>query len=457
MLMMQRPIEVATPMAASAKGHYITLTDGRRILDGDGGAAVACIGHGDARVIEAMTNQASQLDYAWSGSFSSNAAERLAEHLLADAPGGLTHAMFVNSGSEAVEAALKLARQYFVEIGQPERDHFIARRQSFHGVTCGALAISGHLARKAKFAPLLAPSFSHVSPCFGFHYQMPGEADQAFVSRLRDELESEFQRVGPHRVAAFCAETVVGGTSGAVEPAPGYFEAIRQVCDRHGALLILDEILCGLGRTGWQHAWQAEAVPPDIQTIGKSLGGGYQPISAALAGRKVIDGLKAGGGRFLHGHTFQAHPVGCAAALAVQSIIREENLIDNARAMGALLREAFVDALDGCPGIGDIRGRGLLLGVEFCLDRSSRTPFDPSLRVSERIKEAAFEECLAVFAGAGTVDGLVGDHIFVAPAFNIDAASVARIAELFARAASRTLRPLVAAQAVSSKRAAEAI
>jgi adenosylmethionine-8-amino-7-oxononanoate aminotransferase len=456
MLVMQRQIHDATPTAASAEGLYITLADGRRILDGDGGAAVACIGHGDPRVIEAMTRQASQIDYVWSGSFSSGAAEQLAEHLLADAPGGLTHAMFVNSGSEAVEAALKLARQYFVEIGQPERGHFIARRQSFHGVTCGALAISGHVARKAKFAPLLAPSFSHVSPCFGFHYQMPGETDRAFVDRLRDELEAEFQRVGPHRVAAFCAETVVGGTSGAVEPVPGYFEAVREVCDRHGALLILDEVLCGLGRTGWRHAWQAEGVAPDIQTIGKSLGGGYQPISAALVGRKVIGGLAAGSGRFLHGHTFQAHPVGCAAALAVQNIIREENLIENARDMGVLLREAFVRALAGCPGIGDIRGRGLLLGVEFCVDPERRTPFDPSLRVCERIKEAAFEEGLAVFAGAGTIDGIVGDHIFVAPAFNVDADSVARMAELFARAASRTLGPLVMTQK-APMRTAEAI
>jgi adenosylmethionine-8-amino-7-oxononanoate aminotransferase len=433
-VIMQRPFDIPTPLAISAEGIFITLADGRKIIDADGGAAVACLGHGDPRVIDAMIRQARKLDYAWSGAYSSEAAEALAELLLTDEPGGLSHAFFTSSGSEAIEAALKLARQYFVETGEPGRCHFIGRRQSFHGVTLGALSLSGHKARRAKFEPLLASGFSHVSPCFSYHDQHPGEDDTAYVARLGHELELEFQRVGPSRVAAFVAETVVGATCGAVPAVPGYFETVSQICRKHGALLILDEIMCGMGRTGLPHSWMAEGIAPDIQTIGKSLAAGYQPLSAVLATNAIVDGLRMGDKQFAHVHTYQSHPIACAAALAVQEIIREESLIDNVQSMGSRLRRGLRERLKDRRGIGDIRGRGLLVGIEFVADRESRRPFDPSLAIWAQVRSAAFNHGLSVFAASGTVDGTNGDHVMIAPAFNIDANTVDRIIDLVSRA-----------------------
>ena len=254
-----------------------------------------------------------------------------------DITGGLARAYFVSGGSEAVEAALKLARQYFVEIGQPGRTRIIARRQSYHGNTLGALSAGGNLARRALYAPLLSPAFSHVSPAFAYREQRREEDEAAYVRRLADELEAEFQRLGPDSVAAFIAEPLVGATTGCVPAPAGYFQAVREVCDRHGALLILDEIMCGMGRTGTMHAWEQEGVSPDLQTVAKGLGGGFQPIGALLVSRRVVEGLEAGSGAFQHGHTYQAHPVAAAAALAVQRVIAEDGLLDHVRAMGELL------------------------------------------------------------------------------------------------------------------------
>jgi adenosylmethionine-8-amino-7-oxononanoate aminotransferase len=443
-VIMQRPFDIPTPLAVSAHGTLIRLADGRTIIDGDGGAAVACLGHGDHRVIEAITRQAEKLDYAWSGAFGSEAAENLAELLVGEEPGGLAQAYFVSSGSEAIEAALKLARQYFVEIGQPERCHFVARRQSFHGVTLGALSLSGHKARRANFEPVLGRAFSHVSPCFSYHDQWEGEDDAHYVARLGEELEAEFHRVGPGRVAAFVAETMIGATSGAVPAIPGYFQTVSQVCRKHGVLLILDEIMCGMGRAGLPHAWIAEGIVPDIQTIGKSLAAGYQPLSAVLASGSIVDGLKSGSGRFAHVHTYQAHPIACAAGLAVQTIVREEGLLENVRAMGSQLRKQLREQLSGSRGIGDVRGRGLLVGIEFVADRENGTPFDPSLTVWEKVRSAAFNQGLSVFAAGGTVDGTNGDHVMLAPAFNIDARTVDRIADLLSRAVREVMDKLPA-------------
>ena len=244
-------------------------------------------------------------------------------------PGGLTHAWFCSSGSEGNEAALKLARQYFVEIGQPQRTHFIARRQSYHGNTLGALAAGGNMMRRALYEPILSPAFSLVSPCFAYRFQRDDETDAQYVDRLADELEAEFQRLGPDSVIAFIAEPVVGATTGCVAALPGYFKRVREICDRHGALLILDEVMCGMGRTGTMHAWEQEGITPDIQVVAKGLGGGYQPIGGVLiAGKDRRRRSHAGSGGFMHGHTYQAHPVACAAALEVQRIIREDNLLD---------------------------------------------------------------------------------------------------------------------------------
>ncbi|HEX4260063.1 MAG TPA: aspartate aminotransferase family protein [Acetobacteraceae bacterium] len=419
----------APPAAVAGEGIYLRLSDGRQIIDGSGGAAVACLGHGNRRVAEAIAAQASRMAYAHTGFFTSEPAEALADLLLDGSPGGLSHAYFCSSGSEGTEAALKLARQYFVEIGQPERRHFIARRQSYHGNTLGALAVGGNMMRRAPYAPILAEAFHHVSPCFAYRFQDAGESDADYVRRLADELEAAIQRLGPETVAAFVAEPVVGATAGCVPGLPGYFAAIRAVCDRHGALLILDEVMCGMGRTGTLHAWEQEGISPDIEIVAKGLGGGYQPIGGILIASRIVDAIRAGSGSFMHGHTYQAHPVACAAALEVQRVIRDDDLLSNVRAMGARLEAALTERFGNHAHVGDIRGRGLFWALEFVADRASKRPFDPSHTLHERVKEASLARGLAVYPMGGTIDGRRGDHVIVAPPYIVDASGIDAIVD----------------------------
>ena len=297
------------------------------------------------------------------------------------------------------------------------RCRFIARRQSYHGNTLGALAASGNLARRAPYLPLLAPVFSHVSPAFAYRDQRDDETEGGYVDRLAAELEAEFQRVGPGTVAAFIAEPVVGATTGCVTAPPGYFRAVRQICDRHGALLILDEVMCGMGRTGTTHAWEQEGIAPDIQTIAKGLGGGYQPIGAVLATDPVVAALRDGSGDFAHGHTYLAHPVACAAALAVQQVIAEDGLLAQVRERGALLSRLLTERFGNQRHVGNIRGRGLFQAIELVADRSSKRPFDPALKLHLRIKQAALARGLICYPGGGTADGISGDHVLLAPAY----------------------------------------
>ncbi|HUA78025.1 MAG TPA: aspartate aminotransferase family protein, partial [Acetobacteraceae bacterium] len=313
--------------------------------------------------------------------------------------------------------------------GEPERTHFIARRQSYHGNTLGALAAGGNMARRALYEPILATCFSHVSPCFAYRFQDPGESGTDYVARLASELEAEFQRFGPGRVIAFLAEPVVGATAGCVPPVAGYFRAVRDICDRHGALLILDEVMCGMGRTGTLHAWEQEGVAPDIQVIAKGLGGGYQPIGGILIGRRVADTLARGTGQFVHGHTYQAHPVACAAALAVQKVIRNDDLLANVRAMGARLEAGLAGRFGNHPHVGDIRGRGLFWALEFVADRGAKTPFAPELKLHERVKHEALARGLAIYPMGGTIDGSAGNHVIVAPPYIIDADGIDFIVE----------------------------
>ncbi len=439
---MHRTVLDQPAIAVHGEGLTLTLADGREIIDASGGAAVACLGHGNRRVAAAVGAQALDLAYAHTGFFTSEPAEALADLLLKDEPGGLTHAFFVSSGSEAMEAALKLARQFFLEKGEPRRTRFIARRQSYHGNTLGALSLSGNVARRTPYEPLFAPVFSHVSPCFAFHYQLPGESDSQYVARLAKELDSEFQRLGPETVVAFCAEPVVGATAGSVTAVPGYFKAVREVCDRHGALLILDEIMCGMGRTGTTHAWEQEGVTPDIQAIGKGLGGGYQAIGGILVSSRVIEALGAGSGAFVHGHTYQAHPVACAAGLEVQRIVREEELLSNVRSMGTLLERRLGDRLGAHEHVGDIRGRGLFFAVEFLEDRERRKPFDPAWQFHERVKDHALEAGLAIYPTGGTIDGRKGDHLIVAPPYIARADEIETIVERLEHAVNAALAEL---------------
>jgi adenosylmethionine-8-amino-7-oxononanoate aminotransferase len=415
--LLHRNLREDPPFAVGGHGVWLVDADGREVLDGSGGAAVSCLGHQHPRVLEALASQAKTLAYAHTSFFTTEIAEALADDLVGHEPGGLASAYLVCGGSEAVETALKLARQYFLEVGEPRRTRIIARRQSYHGNTLGALAAGGHDGRREPFAPLLADAFSHVTPAYAYREQRSGESEADFVRRLADELEAEFQRLGPDTVAAFIAEPVVGGTSGCVPAPEGYFPAIRAVCDRHGALVILDEVMCGMGRTGTLHAWEQEGVTPDIQTIAKGLGGGYAPIGATLVSGKVVQAMREGSGTLRHGHTYMAHPFGCAAALAVQQVIREENLLEGVRSLGALLEKRLIERFGNHHHVGDVRGRGLFYGIEIVADRASKAPFDPSLKMHARIKRAALARGLACYPGGGTVDGLRGDHVLLAPPY----------------------------------------
>jgi len=426
---LHRSLRETPPAAAGGHGVWLIDAAGKDVLDGSGGAAVSCLGHQHPRVLEAMAQQAGKLTYAHSSFFTSEPAEALANELVGHEPGGLAYAYIVSGGSEAIEAALKMARQYFLEIGQRQRSRFIARRQSYHGNTLGALAAGGNAWRREPYKPLLANAFSHVTPAFAYHEKRDAETEGDFTQRLVAELESEFQRLGPDTVAAFVAEPVVGATAGCVPAPEGYFRAVRKVCDRHGALLILDEVMCGMGRTGTLHAWEQEGIAPDIQAIAKGLGGGYQPIGAMLASGRIVDALRDGSGAFQHGHTYLGHPMACAAALAVQRVIREDNLLDRARTMGELLEQRLTERFGNHHHVGDIRGRGLFRAIEIVADRASKAPFDPALKVHARIKRAALERGLACYPAGGTVDGVRGDHVLLAPPYIASAGEIDMIVD----------------------------
>ena len=413
-----RSMKTDPPVAVAGEGCYIVDSNGKRYLDGSGGAAVSCLGHDHPAVIDAVRDQIGRLAFAHTGFFTSEPAESLASLLAAQAPAGIDHVYFVSGGSEAVEAAIKLARQYFVERGMPERRHIIARRQSYHGNTLGALAAGGNEWRRRAFAPLLVET-SHIAPCYAYREMRDDESERAFGERVADELETELQRLGADNVMAFIAEPVVGATLGAVPAATGYFARIREICDRHGVLLILDEVMCGMGRTGYLFASEADDVRPDIVTIAKGLGAGYQPVGAMLCSGDIYRTIESGSGFFQHGHTYLGHPTACAAALAVVTTLLDEQLIGRVQVQGAKLKAALDDRFGAHPHIGDIRGRGLFLGMEFVADRATKTPFDPAEARHRAFKAAAFEAGLICYPMGGTLDGHRGDHVMLAPPFII--------------------------------------
>ncbi|MDH0684575.1 aspartate aminotransferase family protein [Achromobacter animicus] len=415
---LHRSLRHTPPVAVRGQGVWIHDSAGRAYLDGSGGAAVSCLGHNHPDVQAALHAQIDALAYAHTSFFTTDVAEKLAARLVADAPAGTSHAYFVSGGSEAVEAALKMARQYFVEIGQPQRRHIIARRQSYHGNTLGALAVGGNAWRRAQFAPLLI-EVEHVSPCYAYRDQRSDETAEQYGERLAEELDAAILRLGPDSVMAFVAEPVVGATSGAVTAVPGYFRRIREVCDRHGVLFIADEVMCGMGRTGTLYAVEQEGVTPDLITIAKGLGGGYQPIGAVMAQQHIVQAMQQGSGFFQHGHTYLGHALACAASLAVQDVIRRDGLLERVRVQGAGLAQRLQAALGEHPHVGDIRGRGLFMGLELVQDRASKQPFDPELTLHARIKREAMARGLMVYPMGGTLDGRQGDHVLLAPPFII--------------------------------------
>ena len=397
-------------------GCYLIDSAGKRYFDGSGGAAVSCLGHGDAEIVAAVQEQVEKLEFAHTGFFTSEPAEALADLLIENAPGELDRVYFVSGGSEATEAAIKLARQYFVEIGEPQRRHLIARRQSYHGNTLGALAAGGNAWRREKFSPLLV-DVSHISPCYEYAERQESESSYEYGQRVAQELEDEILRLGPNTVMAFMAEPVVGATSGAVPAVEGYFRRIREICNQYGVLLILDEVMCGMGRTGHLFACDADGIAPDIVCIAKGLGAGYQPVGAMLCTKQIYEAIENGSGFFQHGHTYLGHPVATAAGLAVVRAILKRDLLPHVRGMGEKLQSALKMKFAEHPHIGDIRGRGLFCGVELVKDRKTKAPFDPSNGLAGKIKKATFAAGLICYPMSGTRDGKLGDHVLLAPPF----------------------------------------
>ncbi|KAB8437336.1 hypothetical protein FH972_025016 [Carpinus fangiana] len=434
--LLHRSLHKAPLEVVSASGHYLTTADGRRILDSTCGAAVACLGHGNERVHAAILKQLNTVAYANSLIFTSTAPEELSRFLVDSTHGHMARAYILSSGSEAMETAMKLARQYFMEKSTPEsqRINFIARRESYHGTTLGSLSMGGHVARRALFEPMLLKNVTRVSQCNAYRGMSGHENTESYVARLAQELDDEFQRIGPDTVCAFVAEPVVGAATGCVPAVEGYFRAMREVCDRYGALLILDEVMSGMGRCGTLHEWEQEEVVPDIQTMAKGLGGGFAPVAAVMLNHRIVDQFIKGSGIPSHGMTYQAHPVACAAALEVQRIVQEEDLLANVRKMGTLLGQLMHEQLDDLPYVGNVRGKGLFWGVEFVRDKVSKEPFDPTEGVGIGIHELALEEpfSLSLYPGAGSVDGRRGDHIMLAPAYNVTEAEVRHIVDLTA-------------------------
>ncbi|RQW71196.1 aspartate aminotransferase family protein [Halomonas sp. YLB-10] len=414
-----RHLKASYPTAVAGDGPYLIDAAGKRYLDACGGAAVSCLGHSDPEVQAAISEQVKRMAYAHSSFFTSEPMEALADFLVDRAPQGIGSVYFVSGGSEAVEAALKMARQYFLEIGQPERTQVIARRQSYHGNTLGALATGGNAWRRRPFEPLLADT-THVSPCYAYRGQRADESAEAYGERLAVELEDTIERLGPRRVMAFVAEPVVGATLGAVPAVPGYFRRVREICDRHGILLILDEVMCGMGRTGRLFACEQEGVSPDLLTVAKGLGGGYQPIGATLASARIRDTIAEGTGFFQHGHTYIGHATACAAALAVQRAVEQRGLLEQVRARGEALRARLEQRFGDHPHVGDIRGRGLFLGLELVADRASQEPFDPDQRLNAAVKAAAMDQGLMCYPAGGTLDGRRGDHVLLAPPYIVE-------------------------------------
>lgn len=415
---LHRSIANPPPLATSSEGVFMIGADGRRYIDACGGAAVSSVGHRHPYVIAALHAQLDRMPYAHTGFFTSEPTETLAERLITLAPKGIERVVVLSSGSEAVEAALKLARQYWVERGEPSRKQIIARSQSYHGATLGATAAGLNPARRALFGSLTF-DVNFIDPCFAYRFQQEGESTADYATRSAQQLEDKIVALGPENVAAFIAEPVVGTPLGAVPSVEGYFKLVEAICKKYGVLLIMDEVMCGMGRTGAMFTSLQEGVTPDIITIGKGLGGGYQPIGALLMSGHVAGTIAAGTGSFQHNQTYLGHSMATTAAVAVLDVMRDENLLDNVNAMGRCLRDALLKELGDHPHVGDIRGRGLFQGMELVADRTTKAPFDPKMKIGIKIKAESFKLGLMVSGLGGTVDGQSGDHVLLAPPFII--------------------------------------
>ena len=437
---LHRTLELTPPTAVGGEGNYLIDDAGKRYLDACGGAAVSCLGHDNAKVREVLKAELDNIAFAHSGFFTNQPAEELAQFLIDRAPKGtgLGRIMYLGSGSEAMEAALKLARQYHLERGEPKRSNIIARAPSYHGNTLGALATGGHAGRREPFQPLLM-NVSHIDAAYEYRMRREGEAGADFALRMANLLEEEIQRLGAETVMAFVAEPVVGASLG-TQPAPmGYFKRIREICDTYGILFIADEVMCGMGRTGSLFALEQEGIAADITTLAKGLGAGYQPIAAVMAAENVIRIIKDGSGTLWNGHTYMSHAIATAGALAVQQVIEEENLLSNVRMRGEQLREGLQTRLGQNPHVGDIRGRGLFWTAELVEDSATKKPFEATLGLAPKIQKIALDLGLMCYPSQGCADGTQGDHVLLAPAYTSTREEIETICDLITQAIETAL------------------
>ena len=437
---LHRTLELTPPTAVGGEGNYLIDDAGKRYLDACGGAAVSCLGHDNAKVREALKAELDNIAFAHSGFFTNQPAEELAQFLIDRAPKGtgLGRIMYLGSGSEAMEAALKLARQYHLERGEPKRSNIIARAPSYHGNTLGALATGGHAGRREPFQPLLM-NVSHIDAAYEYRMRREGEAGADFALRMANLLEEEIQRLGTETVMAFVAEPVVGASLG-TQPAPmGYFKRIREICDIYGILFIADEVMCGMGRTGSLFALEQEGIAADITTLAKGLGAGYQPIAAVMAAENVIRVIKDGSGTLWNGHTYMSHAIATAGALAVQKVIEEEDLLSNVRMRGEQLREGLQTRLGQNPHVGDIRGRGLFWTAELVENSATRKPFEATLGLAPKIQKIALDLGLMCYPSQGCADGTQGDHVLLAPAYTSTREEIETICDLITQAIETAL------------------
>lgn len=428
-----RDLNHPPPNTNSASGHYYFTKEGTRLFDACGGSASASLGHGNKQVRNAVVKQMESVSYYHTQYFTCDVTENLAHSLIDASDGKMARFLALCSGSEAMEVAMKIARQYYLELPEPQvqRCKFISRRPSYHGATLATLSLGGFLMKRSAFEPLLSNNVNHVSPCYPYRGKLDGETDEQYVARLAQELDDEFKKVGPETVCAFVAETVGGASLGAVPPVKGYFKAMQDVCNKHEALLILDEVMCGIGRTGTMYAWQQEGIVPSIQAVGKALGAGYIPISGVLINHAVSDVISNGSGMLRHGQSFLGHPTASAAALEVQNIIKQQDLLSNVQKMGALLSKRLVDSLGSHPHVGNIRGRGLLWGIELVQNTVTKEPFAAHHHIGPRIQEAALGSPynICVYPGSGCAGDGLGDNLLLCPPFTIDEGDVDIIVE----------------------------
>ena len=404
------------PVISHGKGVYLYDTDGNRYLDACAGVHVVSIGHGVAEVAEAMYQQAGKVSFAY-GKFLSEPQIELAEKIASMTPDGLSRVFFVSGGSEATESALKMARKYHVETGNPKKQKVITRWQSWHGNTIGALSMSGRSPWRADYVPYLL-DFPHISPCYPYRCAYCRDEGTCQLS-CAEELERVIQQEGSEYVSAFIAEPILGTSVCGVTPPPDYFPLIRDICDRHNVLMIVDEVVTGFGRTGLDFGIQHWDVVPDILCTGKGLSSGYTPIAATVAHERIYDAIYATAPAFVHGHTFGGNPLSCATALAVQNYVDKHDLVQRCAEMGDLMLESLLP-LEELPIVAEVRGKGLLIGVEFVADKSTRMPFEPSRGVTARLVESVFEKGVAIMPGApGLIDGVGGDHIAISPPYTI--------------------------------------